>query len=169
MFPRAASFVVAARVIEREVLQDPRDRDRPARLRFDALAARGNIQVTSLGEPAMTRFVDLAFDMDDGEAATIALAEQVNGTAVLDDGPARKANGLSHVPLEWTVDVLLHERVRAALGRAALAEAVYNALRLGRMRVPEQAWHEVIGLVGVERARACPSLPRRAFRHVGLR
>ena len=158
-----ARFMVAARVIDREVLEDPRDRDRPARPRFDALAAGGTIDIVALGEPSIARFVDLAFDMDDGEAATIALAEHVDGIAVLDDGSARKVAGLYQQRLEWTVDVLLHGTVVTALGQNVLAAAVYDALRLGRMRVPEHILRKVIGLVGIDRARECPSLPRRAL------
>ena len=52
-----------------------------------------------------------------------------------------------------------HRDVQANLGRDGLTEAVFNALRLGRMRVLPHHLSWVVDLIGPERARQCPSLP----------
>lgn len=160
---RAAPLIVTKRVIEREVLENPRDRSLPARPRFDGLAADDLIRVVPLDDQALTRFVDLAMEVGDGEAATIACAESTSGIAVLDDGPARRLDGIAHLEIEWSTDILMHGSVIDRLGHEVVANAVFDALRFGRMRVPRAALNGVIQLVGPDRAGCCPSLPRRAL------
>ena len=61
-----------------------------------------------------------------------------------------------------SVDLLAHHAVEDALGRAALAEAVFLALRDARMRVLPHHIKWVKALIGQSRAQQCPSLPRSA-------
>jgi hypothetical protein len=61
--------------------------------------------------------------------------------------------------LGCTVDILSHPCLERALGRAALAEAVFQALNRGRMRVFARHLNWVTELIGVERAAICTSLP----------
>jgi hypothetical protein len=49
------------------------------------------------------------------------------------------------------------------LGDGATSDAVFNALRFARMRVPSSALKWVTELIGPERAAMCECLPR-AFR-----
>jgi hypothetical protein len=49
--------------------------------------------------------------------------------------------------------------VQSELGKAVLADTFFNALCHGRMRVFPHHVDWVIGLIGVERARLCASLP----------
>jgi hypothetical protein len=53
--------------------------------------------------------------------------------------------------------------VLAALGNTAVADAVFDALRFARMRVPPSLLKWVVDLIGAERAAMCECLPR-AFR-----
>jgi hypothetical protein len=52
--------------------------------------------------------------------------------------------------------------VEAALGRDALADAVFQALQTARMRVLTDYVAWVVALIGIDRALQCPSLPQRA-------
>src|SRR5207253_3083927 len=102
-----------------------------------------------------------ALTLDDGEAATIAYAAVNGGTALLDERKAiRIANErFPTLRLGSTVDLFADPTVEQALGHANLADALFNALRNGRMRVLPQhlAW---VGMIGPERAALCASLPK---------
>ena len=95
--------------------------------------------------------------------ATIAYALEHNAMALIDE---RKANRLcserfNALHTGCTVDVLMHAAIETALGRIGLAEAVFNALYYGRMRVPAGRHVDwVVNLIGPERAGQCASLPR---------
>lgn len=56
--------------------------------------------------------------------------------------------------------VLAGTKVKEALGSEIFVNVLYNALRFGRMRLndPDALW--VANLIGLERARDCPSLPK---------
>jgi len=98
--------------------------------------------------------------LDDGEAATIALALESNAVAVSDDRKAvalcaRRFPGLA---IASTIDLLAHNAVAAALGSPGLSDAVFAALKSARMRVPEHYEQWILRLIGKARAMECPSL-----------
>lgn len=98
--------------------------------------------------------------LDDGEAATIALALESNAVVVSDDRKAvalcaRRFPGLA---IASTIDLLAHNTVAAALGRTGLSDAVFAALKSARMRVPEHHEQWIMRLIGKARAMDCPSL-----------
>lgn len=131
---------------------------------LDALVAAGLVERLRLEGEAVTTYtalIDSTYGetLDDGEAATIALAVQHGAVAVLDEKKARRMCGqyFPHVVLGCTAQWLLGV---AALGRTAHAEAMINALRKGRMRVPPEFLDAVVTLIGAEAAAGCPSLPR---------
>jgi predicted nucleic acid-binding protein len=133
------------------------------------LLRAGNLQIAHLDDAALIEFGRLvagsaAESLDDGEAATLAYAAQSGAVAVIDERKAMRIckDTMKTVMLAGTVDLLAHPAVAAALGRARLAEAVHNALRLARMRVFEHHLAWVLDLIGEERALNCPSLPRHA-------
>ena len=139
---------------------------------FDELVAAGQVEIVRLSNHGLQHFRNLvlgpaAQTLDDGEAATIAYALEHNAAALIDE---RKANRLcserfNALQLGCTVDVLMHAIIEATLGRIGLAEAVFNALYNGRMRVPACHVGWVVNLIGSERAEQCASLPR-SVRHV---
>jgi predicted nucleic acid-binding protein len=102
--------------------------------------------------------------VDDGEAATIAYAVESDAVAILDDRKAIRicATRYPQVPLGSTVDLFSHPSVIGALGKTSLADAVFAALQQARMRVLPHHMDWVIALIGQERARMCPSLPKAA-------
>ena len=135
----------------------------------DAWQASGQLQVVQLGGTGMQHFASLvsgsvAQTLDDGEAATIAHALELKPQAVplIDE---RKANRIcvarfTGLVTGSTVDLLAQDDVRAALGCVRLADAVFNALHDGRMRVLPHHLKWVVDLIGPERAGQCRSLPR---------
>lgn len=131
---------------------------------LDALVAAKLAERMALDDASLTIYealIDGTYGetLDDGEAATIAIAVQHGGMAVLDERKARRmcAQHFPGVAQGCTAQWLLGA---TTLGEATRAEAMLNALRKGRMRVPPEFLGEVVALIGTEAAAACPSLPR---------
>ncbi len=100
--------------------------------------------------------------LDDGEAATIGYAYEIGGIAVIDERKARhlcKTN-FPDMAVASTVDLLMHKSVHDVLGHQGSINAVVNALRHARMRVPVHQIGMVIDLIGEEIAATCDSLPK---------
>ncbi len=134
-----------------------------------ASVASGRITVVQLGDAGRGSFLNLvsgsaARTLDDGEAATIAsaLEMELHGIPLIDERKANRvcAERFPGLATGSTVDVLAQDSVRAALGRNRLAEATFNALYAGRMRVLPHHVGWVVNLIGPQRAAQCPSLPR---------
>jgi predicted nucleic acid-binding protein len=159
--------VVVVDVVPRE-LESGRPRGRPACDGLSALAADGVVEILGLPDEAAPWFEELvvgpAVDtLDDGEAATIAYALACAGTALIDERKATRicAERFPLLSVACTVDLLAHREVQQRLGMELLADAVFRALRDGRMGVPLRHLEWVLGLIGDERAALCESLPRR--------
>lgn len=86
---------------------------------------------------AFTRFSTLLVrgDHNLGEAAVLALASTCGGTAVVDDGAARRAARQHRVAMKPTL-ALLCEAVRSGLLTIELASACADDLVTGQYRVP---------------------------------
>ena len=128
-------------------------------LRPVALGDRGSQIYSSLVDGSASS------TLDDGEAATIGHAFEIDGVALIDE---RKALGICQrqfpeLRIASTVDFLLHQAVRAPLAKKAQAEAIRNALLKARMRVPPHRIDVVVGLIGKKAATSCSSLPRAAL------
>ena len=84
------------------------------------------------------------------------------GVALVDERKAIRicAERFPSLGIGCTVDVLAQRHVQAALG-GSLADAVFNALNRGRMRVSDHHGHWVVDLIGKERAAECRSLQKR--------
>ena len=99
--------------------------------------------------------------LGDGEAAAIAIAANRQLLPLLDDRKAR-AVAIHALPGQqpgWSLDLFRHSSVTTALGRTTAINALYLALRDGRMRIPVESTKCIIGLLGNERARKCTCLP----------
>ena len=129
----------------------------------------GRVQIVRLGDTGIGHFSNLvsgpaAQTLDDGEAATIALALEMEPPAIplIDERKANRicADRFAHLVTGSTVDLLAQDDIQATLGSARLADAVFNALLAGRMRVLPHHLDWVVNLIGLERARQCDSLPR---------
>lgn len=135
--------------------------------RLQALIAAGAVRVASLDDRGNRIYESLVegtalHTLDDGEAATIGYAHQAGGIAIIDERKARTIceKNFPHLTLVSTVDLLVHDVVERALGKQRQAEAIINALRGARMRVPPHQIEVVVGLIGSEAAATCHSLPR---------
>jgi len=147
-------------------LADGRPRGRTDADELDALAAAGRVDIVRLDNPAVEHFTALvsgpaAETLDDGEAATISYAVEHRATALIDERKANRicAERFGALTTGCTVDLLAHETIESALGRNGLADAVFNALYRGRMRVPAPHVDWVVTLIGPNRAAQCVSLP----------
>lgn len=142
---------------------------RNAAAALDRWHASGRVRIVPLGDTGTRHFFNLvsgpaAQTLDDGEAATIALALETEPPAVplIDERKANRicANRFADLVTGSTVDLLAQDDVQAALGRDRLASVVFNALYFGRMRVLPLHLDWVVSLIGPDRAKQCDSLPR---------
>lgn len=155
-------------------LEEGRRRGRRDADFLQELVREGLAQIVKLDEDASLHFERLvvgpaAMTLDDGEAATIAWAVRWGAVAVIDERKATRigAELFSALRIACTVDMLVHPKVQDGLGKELLADAVFRALRDGRMRVFPQHIEWVIGLIGPEKVEACRSLPGSARRSAG--
>jgi predicted nucleic acid-binding protein len=131
------------------------------------LIAAGLAKRVTLGASALTVYETLidgsnVRTLDDGEAATIAYAHEASGVALIDERKARSlcAAFFPRLIVISTVEILMHSAVSASLGEQGQADAIFNALTIGRMRVPVEHVSQVRRLIGDDRAAQCSSLPK---------
>lgn len=109
--------------------------------------------------------------LGDGEAATIAIASKRGLWPVLDERRGRN-RASEHcgdkLPAGWSLDLLMHPAVSTALGQVSAADALFLALRDGRMRIPPESVDFVVAAIGETRARECTCLPQYKNRFLRL-
>jgi predicted nucleic acid-binding protein len=161
-----ARRVTAVDVVSGE-LEQGRHRQRQDASLLEKLVSSGHVEIVSLDEAGERYFEQLVIGpaqmtLDDGEAATIAYAVAHGGAAVIDEVKANRicAELFPALRMACSVDVFAHQSVQKALGRDCLADAIFNALSQGRMRVLPRHVDWVVSLIGANRAALCPSLPR---------
>ena len=135
------------------------------------LVATRRVRIVALNDSEHRLFGSLvsgSASLGDGEAATIAVGVCRRYLPVVDErkGRHRAEACLSGKHPGWSLDLLRHPRVVAALGTRGAADAVYLALRDGRMRIAEADCDIVVSLIGVRRALECNSLPGYKARRV---
>lgn len=148
-------------------LEEGRHRQRQDAVLLEKLAVSGHVEIVSLDDDSERCFEQLVvgpaqMTLDDGEAATIAYAVAQGGIALIDEVKANRicAELFPDLRVACSVDVFAHEAVQNALGKRCLADAVFNALFEGRMRVFPHHVDWVVSLIGANRAGLCASLPR---------
>ena len=101
------------------------------------------------------------YSLDDGEAATIAIASCRNQLPVIDErrGRLKARIHCPNKPLNWSLDLFLHPNVIKELGAIDSIDALYLALLNGRMRIDESHCDHVVNLIGFQHALECSSLP----------
>ncbi len=137
------------------------------------LVARGDLKLVDLTDEEYETFHQLTSgspSLGDGEAATIAIAVNRDVFPIIDERKGRaRASALlqAHEP-GWSLDLLRHPSVTSILGEQAALEALYLALRDGRMRIPSERAEGLISLIGEEWATDCTCLPgyRERFMHL---
>src|SRR5258708_24217183 len=143
--------VAVVDVVSEEVEEGRRRKRQDADL-LKKLVDAGHIEIVHLNAKGEEYFEQLVvgaaqMTLDDGEAATIAFAVATNGIALIDEKKANRICGqrFPELRLACTVDIFTHPDVQNQLGKEALADAVFNALCHGRMRVFPQHVEWVIG------------------------
>jgi predicted nucleic acid-binding protein len=133
------------------------------------LADAGLVKLVSLRASGLSIYESLIDGsnlrtLDDGEAATIAYAHETAGVALLDERKARSLCAASFPALRVisTAEILMHSALKRALGIQGQADAIVNALKIGRMRVPPEHVSQLRTLIGEDRAGQCASLPKAA-------
>ncbi len=133
-----------------------------------ALAKEGLLEIVQMNEKESQLFESLVIGetmdtLDDGEAATIAIASGRGAIAIIDERKANRICAQRHpeARVGCTVDLFAHDGVQSGLGAASLCDAVFSALQHARMRVPPRYIEWVTGLIGQNRVALCPSLPRK--------
>jgi predicted nucleic acid-binding protein len=165
----ALQFRVAVTdVVATELGEDRRSGRNDAAL-LNELTAAGRIAILPLDEASAQLFVGLvagttAETLDDGEAASIAVAVTHGAIVAIDERKARRicAQRFPGLRLLSTGGLLAHDDVASKLGRDAQSNAVFRALQTARMRVLPEDVDRIVQLIGVDRARQCPSLPKAA-------
>jgi len=137
-----------------------------------ALVTGGIVTLTTMTDAEYEIFHELTStspSLDDGEAATIAIAAARHFLPVIDERIGRiRASALMKARTPgWSLDIFRHPTAIAVLGDQPAVEALYLALRDGRMRIPSESGDGVIALVGMERSRDCTCLPGYRDRFVG--
>lgn len=100
--------------------------------------------------------------LGDGEAATIATAEQLQCLAIIDERKAmRIARNRRDVGLTaCTLDLYAYSLTLAHYSRKDMASLVFNSMQHARMRIPAERRAWVIDLIGEEKAKQCSCFPR---------
>lgn len=133
---------------------------------LDDLILQKIVRLQDIGASGAELFESLtvgpsAMTLDDGEAATIAMAFELRGVAVIDESKGRRLalQFAPGVPQLASVEFFCHPLVERVLD-SSLADAVFNALQQARMQVLSTHHDWVVQLLGPERAPLCLSLPR---------
>jgi predicted nucleic acid-binding protein len=127
----------------------------------DNLVNQKMLELSELTDDEYELYENLISSLDDGESATLAIAITRKLFPTIDEKKGR-TRAIALVPaLEpgWSLDLLRHPQVLSKLGSPSDVEALYLALREGRMRIPDERAEEVIALIGKERAAECLCLP----------
>ncbi|GLQ36791.1 hypothetical protein GCM10007908_04110 [Rhizobium albus] len=131
---------------------------------LNSLIADGIVDVEALKGAALAIYetlIDgtLGETLDDGEAATIALAVSQGGVALIDERKARRIceKHFNGITIGSTAQLIL---AASCLGESVQIEAMLHALRRGRLRVPPEFVESVVSLIGAQEAATCQSLPR---------
>lgn len=166
LLPALPGSVLIADQTFREVLRDPSGRIPPADIRR-ALAETGLVEVRSLDDTQALLYLELASApdpdrLDDGEAATVALAVSCSTIPVLDETKARRVyrSRFPGHPLESTAGLFRRLNEGERLPPDDLRSALYQALRQARMQVVPDEREWVIRTLGPELAGHCSSLGR---------
>lgn len=128
------------------------------------LVASSKVQLVALNDREWRVYAALVSSspsLGDGEAAAIAIAACRHHLPVIDERKGRLqaqihcAGRLPH----WSLDIFRHPQVVTALGAVDSINALYLALRDGRMRIHEDHCDHVVNFIGLQRALECSSLP----------
>ncbi len=155
--------IIVPQVVATE-LEHETSRKNGGREFLHSMIAGGKVTLGEMTDEENALFANLTSgspSLHDGEAATIAIGAKRQLLPLIDDkkGRAQAIHILCGKEPGWSLDLFRHTLVTSALGETAAIEALYLALRDGRMRVPVESTSYILDLLGNERARDCTCLP----------
>ena len=164
-------FVVTEDVLRE--LKDGSDSGHDDYEKLKALIGMKSVNSVSLRQQGRDIYLSLirgpaSQTLGDGEASTIAYAVEIGGIAVIDDKKAEKIcqEKFPQISVVTTFDLLTQRAVKKALGENQHKEAIYNALRIARMRIPNKRQEHVVELIGENLATHCPSLSHKYWKSI---
>ena len=115
----------------------------PQRYSRPAFQPHGSLTIADMTDEEFDLFADLTSgspSLDDGEAAAIAIAANRKLLPIIDEkkGRTRASNLMAGQQPGWSLDLLRHPIVLHILEDAHANDALYLALRDGRMCVPAE-------------------------------
>jgi predicted nucleic acid-binding protein len=159
--------LIVAEQVFREVMHDPSRRVSPQAWLKD-IEARCLIEIVKPSGSALETYLELASEphpnhLDDGEAATIAVAFERGGIAVLDEERARRICQARYPAISFssTVDLLHRVSMTGKIPKDEFRATVFKALCIAKMQVRAEMLKWVINMIGEEDAKQCPSLSRK--------
>jgi predicted nucleic acid-binding protein len=156
-----AGRILVAEPVYKEVYNDPGHRVRP-REWMESLDQGGLLEIVRLSGEALQRYLDFgAAGLDNGEAATLALALDRNAIPVIDEKRARRLYAANYpgARLSSTVELFHELSERDAVAEDILRAGLFDAIRIARMRVLPEMMDWVIAAIGPENAESCSSIP----------
>ena len=151
-----------------EELERGRDKGRQTAAALSNMIKFRLVEVADLPDAAEEIYLSLVAGpvsqtLDDGEAATLALALELGAVAIIDERKAINLarNRFPELQIVSSTELLLSDVVRSVLSTEELGSVLYAALREARMRVPNNLLETVCAYLGAERASGCASLPVR--------
>lgn len=127
------------------------------------LETAGKVSLVDLSDQEFKFFFELTStspSLDDGEAATIAIARSRGILPVIDEKRGRRrVEQLMRTEAYWSLDILTHPDAIDFLGADVSREVLFLALRDGRMRIPPESTQHVVNSIGIDQARDCTCLP----------
>lgn len=158
-------FVITATAFDE--LKRGHNKGRVTGMAVSSLISRGLVGLVDLETAHGEVFLELVAGtasetLDDGEAATLAYAAGIGAVALIDE---RKATSIARkrfpqLRTASTTEMLLSPKL-TSFTEEEVREALFLALSLARMRVPDDYLAEVCKLIGSERLQQCPSIPAR--------
>jgi len=155
---------VVVDIAKGEIKRDPSTRKSAATV-LDALESQGLLKCVSLSDAGFEAFLALVGavppdGLGDGEAATIAYAEEVQGAILIDERKALRIASARSTPrpVLSTLDLFSSRLSEEGIPTSELADLVFASLCNARMRVPRQFRPWVTGLIGAQRAAQCSTL-----------
>jgi predicted nucleic acid-binding protein len=155
--------IMVTEIVCAEFKHHPRDGSSSKKV-MEALIAQKHINVIRMSDSQFDVFLRLTGypppdDLGDGEAATLACANEV-GYAVIDDKKALRiaARDFRSQKVYSSLDIICAEPVICNLGNTVVANAVYDSIKTARMRVPHHWRDWVSGFLGKTRMAELPAL-----------
>ena len=134
---------------------------------FFMLLQSGVLHPHELDDAHYLTFVDLVGaaapdSLGDGEAATIATAEQFQCMAIIDERKATRiarSRRPAHLTAN-TLDLYACDALASIYSKTDLATLVFNSMQHARMRIPVDFRNWVLDLIGEDKVKQCACFPR---------